>query len=52
MHQKLHPSTWKKASGYANGIEAPAGRTLFLGGQIGWTRSLKVMISLNRSARP
>ncbi|MAO92118.1 MAG: enamine deaminase RidA [Rhodospirillaceae bacterium] len=37
MHQKLHPSTWKKASGYANGIEAPAGRTLFLGGQIGWT---------------
>ncbi|MDF1747470.1 MAG: RidA family protein [Alphaproteobacteria bacterium] len=37
MHEKLHPSTWKKASGYANGIAAPAGRTLFLGGQIGWT---------------
>jgi enamine deaminase RidA (YjgF/YER057c/UK114 family) len=37
MHQKLHPSSWKKASGYANGIEAAPGRTLFLGGQIGWT---------------
>ena len=37
MHDVLHPSSWKKASGYANGIAAPIGRTLYLGGQIGWT---------------
>ena len=38
MHEHLHPKTWKKASGYANGIAAEAGgRTLYLGGQIGWT---------------
>lgn len=37
MHDILHPSAWKKASGYANGIaSAPGGRTLYLGGQIGW----------------
>ena len=35
MHEKLHPKHWKAASGYANGILAE-GRTLFLGGQIGW----------------
>lgn len=38
MHEILHPSNWKKASGYANGIAVPAdGKTLYLGGQIGWT---------------
>lgn len=31
----LHPANWKKASGYANGIAA-RGRTIFVGGQIGW----------------
>lgn len=37
MNEILHPTNWKKASGYANGIAAPAnGRTLYLGGQIGW----------------
>lgn len=35
MHEKLHPSHWKAARGYANGILAE-GRTVFLGGQIGW----------------
>lgn len=34
-HQILHPSHWKTAVGYANGILA-SGRTLFVGGQIGW----------------
>lgn len=37
IHEVLHPSHWKKASGYANGISAATGRTLYLGGQIGWT---------------
>ena len=35
MHQQLHPSHWKAARGYANGILAE-GRTVFLAGQIGW----------------
>jgi enamine deaminase RidA (YjgF/YER057c/UK114 family) len=34
-HQTLHPSSWKAAKGYANGIVAE-GRMVFLGGQIGW----------------
>ena len=35
-HQLLHPAHWKKAAGYANGILAE-GRTVWIGGQIGWT---------------
>ncbi len=31
----LHPSHWKKAIGYANGVVAE-GRFVFVGGQIGW----------------
>jgi enamine deaminase RidA (YjgF/YER057c/UK114 family) len=31
----LHPANWKRASGYANGVVAE-GRTVFLGGQVGW----------------
>jgi enamine deaminase RidA (YjgF/YER057c/UK114 family) len=34
--KNLHPSGWKPARGYANGILAE-GRTVFVGGQIGWT---------------
>ena len=34
-HQALHPANWKAAKGYANGMVAE-GRTVFLGGQIGW----------------
>lgn len=35
-HRTLHPAGWKPAKGYANGVVA-TGRTVFLGGQIGWT---------------
>lgn len=35
MHEVLHPANWKTPSGYANGIAA-SGRTIFVGGQIGW----------------
>lgn len=31
----VHPEGWKPAKGYANGILAE-GRTLYVGGQIGW----------------
>lgn len=35
-HEVLHPANWKAAKGYANGIVAQ-GRTVYVGGQIGWT---------------
>jgi len=34
-HEMLHPSNWKAPVGYANGVSA-TGRTLYLGGLIGW----------------
>lgn len=35
MHELLHPTSWKPARGYANGVAAN-GRMVFVGGQIGW----------------
>jgi enamine deaminase RidA (YjgF/YER057c/UK114 family) len=32
----LLPAGWAPPSGYANGIEAPAGRIVFVAGQVGW----------------
>jgi enamine deaminase RidA (YjgF/YER057c/UK114 family) len=34
-HEFLNPAGWKPARGYANGVAA-SGRTLYLGGMIGW----------------
>lgn len=34
-HQFLHPSHWKPAIGYSNGVAA-SGRMIFTGGIIGW----------------
>jgi enamine deaminase RidA (YjgF/YER057c/UK114 family) len=34
-HQFLHPRSWKRPNGYANGIVAE-GRLVFLAGQVGW----------------
>ena len=34
-HEFLNPKSWKPARGYSNGISA-SGKTLFLGGMIGW----------------
>jgi enamine deaminase RidA (YjgF/YER057c/UK114 family) len=34
-HQFLHPSHWKPAVGYSNGVAA-TGRLVFTGGVIGW----------------
>lgn len=34
-HELLNPRSWKPARGYSNGVAA-AGRTLFLGGMVGW----------------
>lgn len=38
VHQVLHPAGWAVARGYSNGIVAK-GRTIYLGGQIGWTKT-------------
>lgn len=35
MHTTINPPGWAPAIGYANGMVA-SGRTLYLGGQIGW----------------
>ena len=35
MREPLHPATWKRASGYSNGIMA-RGRMIFTGGLVGW----------------
>ncbi|MBI3436137.1 MAG: RidA family protein [Proteobacteria bacterium] len=37
----LLPPGWATPVGYANGIEAPVGRTIFVAGQIGWDASGK-----------
>jgi enamine deaminase RidA (YjgF/YER057c/UK114 family) len=34
-HEVLHPAGWKPTPGYSNGVVA-SGRTIFLGGMIGW----------------
>jgi enamine deaminase RidA (YjgF/YER057c/UK114 family) len=34
--QTLHPPGWPAPVGYANGIVAPVGRTVFIAGQVGW----------------
>ena len=42
VHQHLHPSHWRRPRGYANGIAAASGRTLFLGGQVGWNAEQRI----------
>ena len=39
--RELRPSGWAPPVGYANGIEAPAGRLVFIAGQVGWNASQK-----------
>ena len=34
-HEILHPSSWKAAKGFANGVAAE-GRQVYIAGQIGW----------------
>jgi len=37
----LLPAGWAPPVGYANGIEAPAGRLVFIAGQVGWNAAQK-----------
>lgn len=36
MPQVLLPDGWAPPIGYANGIDVPAGRIVFIAGQVGW----------------
>ncbi|EME69671.1 putative translation initiation inhibitor [Paramagnetospirillum caucaseum] len=36
MHKNILPEGWAPAIGYANGILAEPGQTLYLAGQVGW----------------
>ena len=42
-HRILQPEGWARPVGYANGIEA-RGRTVFVGGQIGWNSQCRFEI--------
>ena len=37
----LLPAGWAPPVGYANGVEAPAGRLVFVAGQVGWNAAQK-----------
>ncbi len=39
--QILHPPGWLPAIGYTNGISVPAGRIVFIAGQVGWDANQK-----------
>jgi len=39
-HRFLHPASWKRPQGYANGVVAQ-GRVVFLAGQVGWNAEQK-----------
>ena len=36
MHRAILPEGWVQPKGYANGVLAQPGQTLYVGGQIGW----------------
>tara|TARA_B100000768_G_scaffold158449_1_gene157029 strand:- start:129 stop:557 length:429 start_codon:yes stop_codon:yes gene_type:complete len=36
MHGQILPEGWVEPKGYANGILCSSGKTLYIGGQIGW----------------
>ena len=39
MHGQILPEGWAEPKGYANGILCGSGKTLYIGGQIGWNAS-------------
>ena len=40
-HETILPEGWAKPIGYANGILAKTGRTLYMAGQVGWDADQK-----------
>jgi enamine deaminase RidA (YjgF/YER057c/UK114 family) len=45
VHRVLLPPGWAPPIGYANGIEAAAGRLVFVAGQVGWDEQQKFQIA-------
>ena len=43
MTTVVNPSSLAAPRGYSNGLILPAGRVLFIAGQIGWTREAKLV---------
>ena len=41
MHQAILPEGWAQPKGYANGVLAQSGQTLYVGGQIGWNARME-----------
>ncbi|BAV63615.1 RidA family protein [Sphingobium cloacae] len=41
MHKTLLPEGWSQPKGYANGVAANKGQTIYVGGQIGWNGQCK-----------
>jgi enamine deaminase RidA (YjgF/YER057c/UK114 family) len=42
MMEILQPSAWPRPRGYANGVAAEGGRTVFIAGQIGWNAAQRL----------
>jgi len=38
VHETILPEGWPKPKGYSNGILTGKGKTLYLAGQVGWTK--------------
>ena len=43
IHHLLLPSHWRRPKGYANGVVAAPGRTIFLAGQVGWNAEQQIV---------
>ena len=43
LARELRPAGWAPPVGYANGIEAPPGRLVFVAGQVGWDAAQKFL---------
>ncbi len=41
IHETILPDGWKEPIGYANGILAKPGKTLYMAGQVGWDAEQK-----------
>ena len=43
MTETIQPPGFPKPRGYANGLIAPAGRTLYISGQIAWDKDARIV---------
>ena len=43
MSKVITPARFPKPRGYSNGVIAPAGRTLYVSGQIAWDKDARIV---------